>query len=115
MPALRAARQIVRAFSSAILWPPPGHVVGSACPIAVSLTETSALRVRPRRGELLEQVEVRRHGGLGLLDVEGVLAEEVQGDLEPVVDQLGGGVDGGLGASHRGRSCGRSRPRPAWC
>jgi len=38
VPALRAARQMVRAFSSAILWP----CWGSACPIAESLTETSA-------------------------------------------------------------------------
>ncbi len=43
VPALRAARQIRRAFSRASLWPTSGR----ACPIAESLTLTSALRARP--------------------------------------------------------------------
>ena len=44
VPALRAAWQIVRAFSRATFSPSSG----SACPIAESFTETSALRARPR-------------------------------------------------------------------
>ena len=44
VPALRAARQMARAFSRAILWP----LAASACPIALSLTETSACRASPR-------------------------------------------------------------------
>ena len=75
VPALRAARQMLRACSRAVLWP----TSGSAWPIAESLTDTSALRLRPWADELLEEVDVRRHGGVGLLDVEGVLAEEVEG------------------------------------
>jgi hypothetical protein len=43
VPALRAARQMVRAFSSAVLWPTSGR----AWPMADSLTDTSALRLRP--------------------------------------------------------------------
>ena len=90
VPALRAARQIVRAFSSAILLAVVRAAPGRS---AVSLTETSALRVRPRRGELLEDLDVRRHRGLGLLDVGGVLAEEVEGDPDAVGDLVGGRVD----------------------
>ena len=43
VPALRAAWQIVRAFSTATFSPSPG----SAWPTAESLTDTSALRDRP--------------------------------------------------------------------
>ena len=49
VPALRAARQIARAFSRAIFSP----LSGSAWPIALSLTDTSALRVRPREASSL--------------------------------------------------------------
>ena len=93
VPALRAARQMVRAFSSAILWPSSGR----NWPMALSLTDTSAPRVSPRAESCCEDVEVRRDGRVGLLGVEGVLAEEVEGDPEPVVGERGGRVDGGLG------------------
>ena len=106
MPALRAARQMVRAFSSAILSP----CWGSAWPIADSFTETSACRVSPRADSAVEHVEVGLHGGVGLVGVEGVLAEVVEGDPQVVVDQAGGRVDGVLGRPRPARSCARSRP-----
>ena len=41
----------------------------------------------PGVAEPLEQVEVRHHGGLRVRLVEGVLAQEVERDVQPVVDQ----------------------------
>ena len=47
--AIAEFRQMVRAFSSAILWPPSKPALsGSACPMAESFTDTSAERVSPR-------------------------------------------------------------------
>ena len=83
VPALRAARQMVRAFSRAILWP----CWGIAWPIAESLTETSAHLVRPRTERAPSSVEVGLDGRVRLVGVEGVLAEVVEGDPEVLVDQ----------------------------
>ena len=48
VPALRAARQMVRAFSSATRCPPSGATsTGRNCPIALSLSETSVPEARP--------------------------------------------------------------------
>ena len=74
VPALRAARQIVRAFSSAILWPTSGQRLADRG----QLDRHLGAAAQALRGELLEEVDVRRHGGVGLLGVEGVLAEEVE-------------------------------------
>ncbi len=59
---------------------------------------------QPARGQRREEVDVGRHGRLGLLGVEGVLTEVVQGGGEPVRGQHGGRVDGRLGglAGHVG-------------
>src|SRR3546814_11098372 len=44
-------------------------------------------------GQLVEEFEVLRHRGVGLVNVEGVFAEVIQGDRQPVVDQPCGGID----------------------
>ena len=83
VPALRAARQMSRAFSSATLWP----LSGRNWPMALSLTETSAWAARPRDGQLGEDVLVGRDRGLGLGGVGGVLAEVVERHPQAVVDE----------------------------
>ena len=102
VPALRAARQMVRAFSSAILWP-----LGAEERLAdrATLDRDLGAAGQAARGELPEEVEVRRHGGVGLLGVEGVLAEEVEGDRAVRRRPARRRLDGGLAWSRRGRSC----------
>src|SRR5262249_9230340 len=47
----------------------------------------------PALAELLQDLEVRRDGGLGLLDVGGVLAQVVQAGPDAVLGQPGRGLD----------------------
>ena len=61
--------------------------VGEGLPDRGELHRDLGVPAQTVRGERLEEVDVRRHGGIGLLHVEGVLAEEVEGRLETVVDQ----------------------------
>ena len=88
VPALLAAWQIALALSRATRSPSPG----SACPMADSLTETSAPRGEPAGAQILEQQQVGVDGRLRLGDVEGVLAQVVQAHLQPVVDQRPGAL-----------------------
>ncbi len=89
-PTRRASVQIVRAWSRAICSPSPGK----AWPMALSLTLTSAAggqRVEQRREvgglELAQQLEIGRRDRVGVRAVGGVLAEVVEGDGQPGVDQ----------------------------
>ena len=93
VPALRAARQIVRAFSSAILWPLVGQRLADRGQLHRHLGHPG----QPARGQLLQHVEVGRHRRVGLLGVEGVLAEEVEGRPDPLSASTRGRVDHGLG------------------
>ncbi len=49
------------------------------------------------RGQRVEEVEVGRDGGVGLLAVEGVLAQEVQRHVQPGLDERVGRLDGVVG------------------
>ena len=65
----------------------PGTDLGQRLPDGRELDADLGVAGQAGRGELVEQVEVRRDGGLGLRLVEGVLAEEVEGHVQAVVDQ----------------------------
>ena len=93
VPALRAARQM----RAGVLEGDLVAAVRQRLADRRQLHRDLGLARQPGRRELLEQVDVRRHGGLGLVGVEGVLAEEVEGDRQAVVDQPPGRRDGGLG------------------
>ena len=93
VPALRAARQISRAFSSAIFSPFSGQRLADRAQLDADL----GLGGEAAAGELGQQLLVGRDGGVGLGEVEGVLAEEVEGDVQAAVDQLGGRGDGVVG------------------
>ena len=90
VPALRAARQIRRAFSVASF----GPIVGQRLADRGELHADLGVAGEAGAAEPLEQLEVRRHGRLRLRLVEGVLAEEVERDVQPVVDQHRVAVDG---------------------
>ena len=83
VPARVAAAQIAAACSRAIRSPSPG----SAWPSAESLTDTSTACARPRSASAVEQRDVRDAGGRGVDRVGDVLAEVVDGDQQPALDQ----------------------------
>ena len=62
----------------------------SACPTAESLTDISALAARPVVGQAPRERAVRVHRGACGRRVEGVLAEMVERDLQPVGGEVPG-------------------------
>ncbi len=94
VPALRAARQIRRAFSRASLWPD----LGQRLPDRGELDAHLRVAREAGLGERLQQLQVVADGVLGLRLVEGVLTEEVERDVQSVLDQLAGRTDRVAGA-----------------